>query len=61
MIPIEYNASVYAFCSKSRRITRDVKPSIVTKLQLLQVPVATASQSFFDTFLFRETELAGIK
>ena len=28
MVPIDYNASVCAFCSKSRRITRDVKASI---------------------------------
>ena len=28
MGPIDYNVSMYAFCSKSRRITRDVNASI---------------------------------
>ena len=33
MIPIDYNASVYAFCSKSRIVTRYVNPSMDDKAE----------------------------
>ena len=33
IVPIDYNASVYAFCSKSRKVTRDVNPSTAQKVR----------------------------